>query len=656
MAINQYIKKAGMLVGMLGMIAGCFHHVYADDVTQKTPPQKVNITVHKLMYDEGTQLNVDVDGIKNDGYTHDQYPDGVTKYNKADYGDVEFTLANITDQVLPTEESDLTNAKVDEIVKDVEDKGSNSDYVKNATNKVTSAVDENGEITFADQPAYVNSKGNVYVIYESKSAAGLVTQKSKPMVVIAPMTDNTGSGFLKDIHLYPKNIVSKLSFELTKFGDDGTEQSKQTPLKGAKFELYKGEPGKGTKLGDLVSDDKGKLTATDLTLGKYYFVEIPSDVVVGPDQEPTADQYLLGADARNDAHNKLTFEITNDGVTSDLKASYVNYKAPVIDKTVTNGTGAEPSFQIGDAVNYQGTIHIPTDIAGGADGITVNGVKSETSPYSVFKWGDTAGKGLSYVAAKANIKVTNKDGSVVLKENTDYKIQNSENGFVIDFIVNNGQVSDDVASLHGQDLQMTYNMYVNDSAAVANPLTNSVDFVYNNNPFNQEEHHEKTKADVVTYGVKFLKVDSGLFGTGIKATPLEGAEFAAKNAAGKYYGGLTDTDKDGVKEVIWVDDVSDAAVLKSDKDGHFEITGLSEGDYSLEETKAPENYQKLTKEITFTVNKDSYKEENRITIKNSQKASVPMTGSNGFKMYVITACLLVGAGAISTVIYFRRRA
>lgn len=119
--------------------------------------------------------------------------------------------------------------------------------------------------------------------------------------------------------------------------------------------------------------------------------------------------------------------------------------------------------------------------------------------------GDTAGQGLSYVAAKANIKVTNKDESVVLKENTDYKIQNSENGFVIDFIVNNGQVSDTVASLHGQDLQMTYNMYVNDSAAVANPLTNSVDFVYNKNPFNQEEHHEKTKADVVTYGAKFLK-------------------------------------------------------------------------------------------------------------------------------------------------------
>ncbi len=269
--------------------------------------------------------------------------------------------------------------------------------------------------------------------------------------------------------------------------------------------------------------------------------------------------------------------------------------------------------------------------------------------------GDTAGQGLSYVAAKANIKVTNKDGSVVLKENTDYKIQNSENGFVIDFIVNNGQVSDTVASLHGQDLQMTYNMYVNDSAAVANPLTNSVDFVYNNNPFNQEEHHEKTKADVVTYGAKFLKVDSGLFGIGIKATPLEGAEFAAKNAEGKYYGGLVDTDKDGVKEAVWVDDVANAAILKSDKEGHFEITGLTEGKYSLEETKAPENYQKLTKEISFKVDKDSYKEENRITIKNNQKASVPMTGSNGFQTYVLISCLLLGAGYFLQLFTLRRK-
>ncbi|HAQ7964523.1 TPA: peptidase, partial [Enterococcus faecium] len=83
---------------------------------------------------------------------------------------------------------------------------------------------------------------------------------------------------------------------------------------------------------------------------------------------------------------------------------------------------------------------------------------------------------------------------------------------------------------------------------------------------------------------------------------------------------------------------------------------LTEGEYSLEETKAPENYQKLTKEISFKVDKDSYKEENRITIKNNQKVSVPMTGSKGFQTYVLISCLLLGAGALSAVAYFKKKA
>ncbi|EGP5080691.1 isopeptide-forming domain-containing fimbrial protein [Enterococcus faecium] len=651
-------RKIRWLVGVMGLCLSQFLSlpVFAADSTQDTAPGKVNITVHKLMYDQGTNVNIAIDGIKNDGYTHGQYPTGVLNFDKGKYGEVAFTLANITNLVLPKPDSELTNTKIDEIVHDVETKGANSEYIKKASNKVTQAVNENGETTFSNQPAYVNEKSNAYVLYESQSAAGLVTQKAKPMVVIAPMTDRTGQGFLQNIHLYPKNVVQKLRFELTKFSENGTAQSKQSPLKDAKFELYKGEPGKGTKLGDLVSDEQGKLMATDLTIGKYYFVEAPSTSVVGSGQEPTADQYLLGADARNDAHNKLTFEITNAGVKSDLVASYVNYKAPTIDKRVTNGSGHEHSFQIGDAVNYQGIIHIPTDISGGTDGITVNGVKSATSPYSVFKWGDRAGQGISYVAAKANIKVTNKDKSIVLKENIDYRLISSKDGFVLDFIVNNGKVSNALAALHGQDLSITYDMFVNDAAKIATPLSNNVDFVYNNNPFMQEEHHEKTKAVVVTYGAKFLKVDSGLFGTGIKATPLEGAEFVAKNAAGKYYGGLTDTDKDGVKEASWVDNVANAMRLKSDKDGHFELTGLCEGTYSLKEVKAPNNYQKLMKEISFKVDKDSYQEANRLTIKNNQKATIPMTGSRGFQLSVLFTCLLLGLGAMSATVYLKKKA
>ncbi|MBY3658863.1 peptidase, partial [Enterococcus faecium] len=41
---------------------------------------------------------------------------------------------------------------------------------------------------------------------------------------------------------------------------------------------------------------------------------------------------------------------------------------------------------------------------------------------------------------------------------------------------------------------------------------------------------------------------------------------------------------------------------------------------------------------------------------NNQKASVPMTGSNGFQSYVLISCLLLGAGGLSAVVYFKKKA
>ena len=377
-------------------------------------------------------------------------------------------------------------------------------------------------------------------------------------------------------------------------------------------------------------------------------------MVVGSDTNPTKEQYLLGADARNDKFNKLTFEITTDGTSSKLEGSYVNYKAPEIEKTVTNGVGEEHSFQVGDLVNYLGKVLVPTDIRG-AEGISINGNKQTTSHYAAFNWNDTAGKGLTYVPNKAALKVTNKDKSITLEEGTDYTLTNKENGFVVDFIMEKESgktVSDTVAKLHGQELLLDYNMVVNETAVVNDPLTNSVQFIFNNNPNNEDEKRTlETEAAVKTYGAKFLKVDSGWFGLGNK-TPLEGAEFVAINADKKFYAGQIDVDKDGVKEAIWTDKEDEALILKSDKSGLFEIQGLAEGKYSLKETKAPEGYQKLLKDVEFTVNKDSFKEENRLTIKNNQKPGIAQTGS---KRILIIGMISLAGVVSGTLIYLKKR-
>ena len=53
----------------------------------------------------------------------------------------------------------------------------------------------------------------------------------------------------------------------------------------------------------------------------------------------------------------------------------------------------------------------------------------------------------------------------------------------------------------------------------------------------------------------------------------------------------------------------DAMTLVSNGQGQFEITGLPEGTYYLEETKAPEGFAKLTEAIEFKVGAGSYTSE-----------------------------------------------
>lgn len=655
---KAYFLLASMVIGVFSSLLGGAAANAADEETQSTPPSLVNIHVHKLMYDKGTQLDVEKEGILNNGYSKDEYPSGVSAYDKATYGDVEFTLYDITKQVTPNKDSQMTDEKVREIIADVDTKGVESDYIKNASNPVTGSVDLDGNVSWKNQKAYKDGQRTVYLVYETKTPKGLINQKAQAMVFAAPFTTTDGKRFLREAHLYPKNITQKLDFVLTKLGDDGTPAVNASELAGAKFSIYKGQPGKGTKLGDLEADHDGTLTATNLTMGSYYFVENPSAVVADPAAGTTEEgQYLLGADARNDANNKLTFEITAEGVEpSSLKLSYINYLPPTAKKEVLNGVGdPDKSYSVGQLVKYKGTIHIPNDVSGGKKGIDKNGDLSETQPYGVLNWKDTAGKGLTYVSSKADIKVVGDDKA--LTAGTDYFLTETDKGFTVDFIVENKKVSPTVAALAGKDVTIEYNMLVNQEAVIADELLNSFDLSYCNNPYadsDQEIKHITGKVPVFTYGAKFIKVDSGLFGTGIGKTPLSGAEFVVLNNSGKFFGGLADTDSDGVQEVQWVANEDEAEIITSDSKGFFEIKGLHQGDYVLQEQKAPEGYQKMTENVPFKVTKDSYKDENRIDIENDQRGVMPRTGSQQTLLYAIIAGAVAVIGVAGFFIYKKR--
>ena len=168
----------------------------------------------------------------------------------------------------------------------------------------------------------------------------------------------------------------------------------------------------------------------------------------------------------------------------------------------------------------------------------------------------------------------------------------------------------------------------------------------------KDEPTGKTEKDTVwvfTYEVKVNKID------GNTKEELPDAEFQMKNAAGKWLV----VDENG-KVQQWIDDQSKASVLKSDENGVFSVIGLDHGTYSLVETKAPNGYNLLTKEVEvnvvatheevtaesakteFTVN-----EKSEITVENKAGIVLPETGGMGTTMiYILGAVMVLGAGVL----------
>lgn len=229
---------------------------------------------------------------------------------------------------------------------------------------------------------------------------------------------------------------------------------------------------------------------------------------------------------------------------------------------------------------------------------------------------------------------------------------------------------------------VSYTAKLNAKAEIGLPgNVNTAKLTYSNNPDqsgqgeNQPTHDTpEDKVIVFTYGLDVTKVDSKN-----DKTKLKDAEFKLKNSDGKWA-----TITDG-KVTGWTATENDGAVLKSDAEGNFKVTGLDNGTYTLVETKAPAGYNlpangfSVTLEATTknnqtwngtasTVLTDLVVKVDQtngtgnvdtglgvITIKNTQGSSLPSTGGMGtVLLYVAGIAVFVLAGA-TLVMALRRR-
>lgn len=576
-----------------------------------------SITLHKLAYQN------DVTEVKNTGDEMDvtQFGNATRTWNKEKDGIVKFTVYKLDKSQLSVDKKPQVVA--DEVGAAVE-AGGNLPY---GAVKVGDEIEVDG----TGLAKFNNLEDGTYVFLES-TASGVVTQKAKPMLVSLPVANTDGRSNKDALHLYPKNKVNpvEVSFKkyIKKFGiEEALLQNNQSG-----FSLYKGEPGQGQKIDDSYQDlTSGNITVTDLTVGKYYFVEESKIDASKPNYGP--DGVIYDEDVVNGANNKLTFEYTSAGKVvfpenSLLKEGnkVVNHTKPNLDKEVD-----APVFGFEEDITYTIKSEIPANI----------------NKYKTYKLTDTPSEAVNLNKETVAVSIVNKEGGLVkeLVKDTDYTQNEDGRGFNLEF-----KVGSLATAPEGSSIKVTYKgLLDHEKAVTATDLVNTARLDYDNKVVVDKE---EDTAKVRTYEANLKKLDSGLFNSGVVKNALQGAKFVVAKATGVESSSITKYLKVSEGKYVWVEDKAQATEFETNEDGMINVKGLNNGHYFFVETKAPEGYNMNTNPYShFEINNANVKDATQIEVSNDRRTDMPITGTE------TTALVILGLGGltVTTVIVKRRR-
>lgn len=397
-----------------------------------------------------------------------------------------------------------------------------------------------------------------------------------------------------------------------------------------------------------VAASQGKASATFTQVAYGYYLAFPADG-------------STSADRKTDATLVNVFD-TN--ATWEIKSEY-----PTVDKTVAGVNGDKPNgggAAIGDVLTFALTSKVPD--------------MTDYTQY-VFKFIDTLSAGLTLqddqgdVALPANplssgITVTIGQTTLQTKDFSASAVEESGGTkLTIDlstYLTNNKNTLN-----AGDTIKVTYMAKLNDNAVVDGDTanTNEAKVEYSNDPKNPQDGTDTSTPDkTYTYTFKF-----GIDKQDEKQTALAGAEFKIwQDGDDGAFGGddtaLKFDDKQNGKYVLNANGAVET--ITTDDTGKFNVEGLEEGTYWVEEVKAPEGYNKLAKPVKVVIaaayNEDGtlkshsvvYGEsstaahgDHSVVIINKAGTLLPETGGMGTILFT-----LVGAAAIGYGIYRKRTA
>lgn len=338
-------------------------------------------------------------------------------------------------------------------------------------------------------------------------------------------------------------------------------------------------------------------------------------------------------------------EIQSSLVTVDKDANTVNLKteAPSITKTADNDT-----VSIGQVVKY-----------------TVTGSIPDTTGYDQYQYiiHDELSNGLDFVNDKNGTALgedaTTVNVAVALKDGTDASTAPTTANLDT---ANNKKMSLDLSAWvkanqtnKGKEFTVTYYAKVNANAVVTEK--NKATLEYGNNP-GDTTTTTPSEAKTPTYPLDINKIKTGT------TEMLKGATFKLYRDSVEAVNVVKVSKvagKDGCYVVNPDSTNTDMVTVASGMDGqgyNLHINGLAAGTYYLEETKAPDGFNKLTDPIKVTITKDGdtnwtvkkndvSEDDKIIDVENSTGSLLPSTGGAGVIVFAGVAILLVFGVAVS---------